>query len=66
MLTKKALKVRIRTDPTTFKDPRGLTRDRVYKGWFFKQGQEREFKIANEEQIENAIELIKQSYVLAK
>jgi len=62
LLTKKALKVRIRTDPNTFKDPQKLTGDKVYKGWFFKQGQEREFKITSKEQISYAMELIKQSY----
>jgi predicted transport protein len=62
LLTKKALKVRIRTDPSTFKDPQKLTGDKVYKGWFFKQGQEREFKITSKEQIPYAMELIKQSY----
>ena len=62
LLTKKALNVRIRTDPNTFRDPRKLTGDRVYKGWFFKQGQEREFKIIEKDQIDYAMELIKQSY----
>jgi hypothetical protein len=36
--------------------------DKVYKGWFFKQGQERKFKITSKEQIPYAMELIKQSY----
>jgi predicted transport protein len=65
LLTKKALKVRIRTDPHTFKDPQMLTGDKVYKGWFFKQGQEREFKIRSREQIPYATELIKQSYEIS-
>jgi hypothetical protein len=39
-----------------------LTGDKVYKGWFFKQGQEREFKVTSKEQIPYAMELIKQSY----
>jgi predicted transport protein len=46
----------------TFKDPQKLTGDKVYKGWFFKQGQEREFKVTSKEQIPYAMELIKQSY----
>jgi len=66
LLTKEALKVRIRTDPNTFKDPQKWTGVRIYKGWFFKQGQEREFKIANKEQIDYAMELIAQSYELVK
>jgi predicted transport protein len=61
-----ALKIRIRTDPTSFKDPRKWTGDRIYKGWFFKQGQEREFKITEMPQIDYAMELIKQSYELAR
>ena len=60
MLTKKDIKVRIRTEPTKFEDPKGWTK--VYKGWFFKRGQEREFKMTSEEQIPYAMELIKQSY----
>lgn len=66
LLTKEALKVRIRTDPNTFKDPRKWTSDRIYKGWFFKQGQEREFKVASKEQNDYAMELISQSYELVK
>jgi predicted transport protein len=62
LLGKKSLSVRIRTDPATFRDPQKWTGDRIYKGWFFKQGQEREFKIASKEQIPYAMELIKQSY----
>lgn len=62
ILTKGVLKVRIRADPTLFKDPQKWTGDKVYKGWFFKQGQEKEFSITNEEQIPYAMGLIKQSY----
>ena len=65
LLRKHALNVRIRADPATFKDPKKMTGDRVYKGWFFKQNQEREFKIASKEQIDYAMELIVQSYELA-
>ncbi|MEM1551310.1 MAG: hypothetical protein QXH03_01405 [Candidatus Bathyarchaeia archaeon] len=65
LLGKHSLSVRIRVDPATFKDPKKMTGDRVYKGWFFKQGQEREFKIASKEQIDDAMELIAQSYELA-
>ncbi|MGB9693575.1 MAG: hypothetical protein ACPLYF_01890, partial [Fervidobacterium sp.] len=66
LLGKHALGVRIRTDPATFRDSQKWTGDRVYKGWFFKQGQEREFKITNKEQIEYAMELIRQSHEPAK
>lgn len=62
LLTKKYVKVRIRTDPKTFKDIKKWTGEKVYKGWFFKQGQEREFKITEKDQMDYAMELIKQSY----
>lgn len=63
-LTKSAIKVRIRTDPTTFKDPKKWTGDKEYH-WFFKAG-EKEFKITSIDQMHYAMELIKQSYQLAK
>ena len=65
MLRKNALKVRIRTDPSTFQDPQKWTGDKVYKGWFFKSGEEREFEISRKEQINYAIELIKHSYKIS-
>jgi len=68
LLTKKYLNVKIRTDPTTFRDPKNLVREKVYSGWFFKTGQERMFtvKTRDVETIAYAIELIKHSYGLAK
>jgi predicted transport protein len=63
-LTKKALKVRIRTDPATFNDPKKLTGEKIYH-WFFRTGQEKEFKIDSTDQMDYAMELIKQSYELA-
>jgi predicted transport protein len=65
MLRKKALKVGIRTDPKTFKDPKKWTGDKIYKPWFFRQGQERAFKITDKNQIDYAMELIKQSYEIS-
>jgi predicted transport protein len=65
MLTKNTLKVRIKTDANTFKDPRNWTGDKIYKNFFFRKGQEREFKITNKDQISYAIELIKQSYEIS-
>jgi len=62
ILTKKKLNVRIRTDLTTFKDPKKRVKEKVYKGWFFKTGQEREFMITEKEQIDYAMKLIQQSY----
>jgi predicted transport protein len=66
LLTKKYLKVRIRTDPRTLRDPERLLKEKIYKGWFFKQGQEREFNLTDEDQIDYAMELIIRSYALAK
>lgn len=63
-LTKLALKVRIKTDPIAFKDPKKWTGDKEYH-WFFKAG-EREFKITSKDQVDYAMELVKQSYQLAK
>jgi predicted transport protein len=61
LLTKKAVKVRIKTDPSTFKDEKGWTK--TMKGWFFpRKLQEREFTIREEKQIPYALELITQSY----
>jgi len=67
LLTKEALNIRIRVEPSTFKDPKGLLKNKVYKGWFFKRGagQEREFKIKSKEQIPYAMGLIKQSYEIS-
>jgi predicted transport protein len=65
MVRKKALKVGIRTNPKTFKDPKKWTGDKIYKGWFFKQGQERAFKINDKKQIDYAMKLIKQSYEIS-
>ncbi|HVP92568.1 MAG TPA: hypothetical protein VMS94_02365 [Acidobacteriota bacterium] len=64
-LRKKSLKVRIRTDPTTFKDPKKWTGEKIFH-WFFTTGQEKEFAITRKDQIGYAMELIKQSYALAK
>ncbi|MEM4713389.1 MAG: hypothetical protein QXQ61_02440 [Candidatus Bathyarchaeia archaeon] len=65
LLTKKALKIRIRTNPNTFRDPQKWTGDKIYKGWFFKTGQEREFKITSKEHIPYAMELIRHSYEIS-
>jgi predicted transport protein len=65
MLKKGSFKVRIRTDPKTFKDDKNLAGERMYKGWFYKQGQERQFEIKEKGQIEYALELIKHSYKIS-
>ena len=68
LLTKKYLKVIIRSDPATFRDTKKRVKEKVYSGWFFKTGQEREFVIStyDTENLTDAIELIIQSYALAK
>jgi len=66
LLTKKYLKVRIRTDPTTFRDPKKLMKEKMYFGWFFKQGQEREFLFTDLTQLNYAVKLIQHSYDLAR
>ena len=63
-LTHNALKVRIRTDPTTISDPKKWLSEKTYK-WFFQAG-EKEFKITDMSQLDYAMELIKQAYALAK
>lgn len=65
-IQKKALSIRIRFDPETCVDRDGMLKDRVY-AWFMKgTGQEREFHINNENQIDSALELISQSYDLVE
>ena len=68
LLTKHKIRVRIRADPTTFRDPERLVKEHVYAKWFFHhgKGQEREFPITDKEQIDYALKLIKQSYELAE
>jgi predicted transport protein len=64
MLTKKAVKVRIKAEPNTFRDEKGWTK--LMKGWFFpRKLQEREFTITEEQQIPYALELITQSYIIS-
>lgn len=65
LLKKSSLKVRVRTDPKTFQDSKNWVGDKIYKGWFFKQGQEREFEVKEKEQIDYALELVKQSYQIS-
>jgi len=61
MMGKRKVNVRIKTEPAMFRDPQKWTRK--YKGWFFaRKYEEREFSVSNEEQLDYAIELIKQSY----
>jgi predicted transport protein len=65
-LYKVCVRVRIRADLKTFRDPKNWTGEKVYKRWFFTKGQEIEFRVESEDQIGYAMELIKQSYELAK
>jgi len=65
VLTKKLLKVRIRTDSSTFKDPRNWVGDKVFH-WFFRSGEEKAFNLSDDSELDYALELIKQSYELVK
>ena len=66
LLTKKALRIRIRVDRSTFRDPKKWTgAATIFDLWFFEQGKEQEFEIPNRDQIDYAMELIQQSYELS-
>lgn len=62
LLSKRSINIRIRVEPSRFEDRLGVTKR--YKGWFFKTG-EAGFSIRSPEQIDNALELIKQAYDFA-
>ena len=65
MIGKKKVSVRIKADPVKFKDLQKWTKK--YKGWFFaRKYEEREFSISTPEQLDYAIELIKQSYNISQ
>lgn len=67
LLRKEGIRVRLRVDPATFKDPNKWLSDKVYKPWFFKlNGQERTFDMKDKSQMPYAMELIKQSYDISK
>jgi|GEM_PF-964527 len=63
LIAKRSISIRIRTDPSRFEDRLGVTKR--YKGWFFKTG-ERGFSIKKHDQLNYALELIKQAYDYAK
>jgi len=65
LLTRKNIHIRIRIDPSNFRDEKNWTK--AYQGWFwYKKGQERDFSITDADQLSYAIELIRQSYKLAQ
>jgi predicted transport protein len=67
MLRKDGITIRLRANPRTLVDPQKWITEKTYK-WYFRDGngEEKEIKITQEEQINYAVELIKQSYGLAK
>jgi predicted transport protein len=67
ILNKNDITIRIRVEPTSLSDPKKIVGDKKYD-WFFKsgKGEERMFRLSNKDQIPYAMELIKQSYELAK
>jgi len=65
MIKKKKVSIRIKADPAKFEDKLKWTKK--YKGWFFaRKYEEREFSISTPEQLDYAIELIKQSYNISQ
>ncbi len=66
LVRKKFIRVRIRVDPNTLKDRNRWVQEKVYFPWFFKGNQERSFDVNDKSQIPYAMELIRQSYDLAK
>jgi len=64
-VNQKSLAIRIRTN-STFKDGKEWTQNRAYRNWFFTKDQEREFKITDKSDIDYAISLISQSYLLVR
>lgn len=60
LITKRKLQVRIGVDPGKFIDERKVTK--AYKKRFFKKKEEKGFTIDSPEQLDYAIELIKQCY----
>jgi len=65
LLAKRKIHIRIRVDPSKFEDRLNLTTQ--YKGWFFKtRGEERGFSISKPDQLNYALELIKQAYDYAQ
>jgi len=60
LLAKRKINIRIRVDPSKFKDRLNLTKP--YKGWFFRKGEERGFSIKSPDQLNYALELIRQAY----
>lgn len=67
MLRKDGITIRLRANPRTLVDPQKWITEKTYK-WYFNDGngEEKEIKITQEEQINYAMELIKQSYALVK
>ncbi len=64
-LRKKKLAIRVRFDPTSSSDPHQLLKEKVYTPWYFLgNGQERELQINNDNLIDNAMQMIIQSYNL--
>ena len=67
MLRKDGITIRLRANPKTLIDPQKWITEKTYK-WYFNDGngEEKEIKITEKEQIGYSVELLKQSYGLAK
>ena len=64
LLSKRKFDVRIRVDPSKFRD--GLNLTKAYRGWFFRKGRERGFSIRSPDQLDYALELVKQAHEYAE
>ncbi len=67
MLRKDGVTIRLRANTKSLNDPQKWIAEKTYK-WYFNDGvgEEKEIKITGKEQVAYAVELLKQSYALAK
>lgn len=67
MLREHGIKMRVRVNPSTVADPQKWVGGRSYK-WFFYDGngEEKEFMVTSEDQLDYAMSLVRQSYQLIK
>lgn len=64
LLSKRKIDVRMRVDSSSFRDRLSMTK--AYRGWFFRKGEERGFSIRSPDQLDYALELVKQAHEYAR
>jgi hypothetical protein len=64
LLSKRKFDVRIRVEPSKFRDRLNMTK--AYRGWFFRKGREKGFSIGSPDQLDYALELVKQAHEYAE